>query len=132
MRARQTASILLRIIADCSCTKTHLNLGFKIAVYKNMTSEATAGQIPDVYGQVHPEETIDFISKKRKELEFELEKIPAAEKTNLAQAQEKCPELLSDAFKLKFLRSEVFNADVSKLVCEQGIAASLRHNCPLT
>lgn len=77
-----------------------------------MTSEATANQIPDVYGQVHPVETIDLISKKQKEFELELQKLPTSTKVNLTQAEEKCPELLSDRFKLKFLRAEVFNADV--------------------
>lgn len=78
-----------------------------------MTSEATVGQVEDVYGQVHPVESPDLISRKRKEFDLELEKIPANEKANLSRAQGQCPDLLTNEFILIFLRSEVFNADVS-------------------
>jgi hypothetical protein len=85
-----------------------------------MSSEATDGQIPDVYGQVHPIETEDLIARKQKEFEDELEKIPESEKQNMLKAQEKCPDLLTDDFKLKFLRCEVFNSDVSQIWIIQG------------
>eukprot|EP00547_Thalassionema_nitzschioides_P004367 CAMPEP_0194216944 /NCGR_PEP_ID=MMETSP0156-20130528/20050_1 /TAXON_ID=33649 /ORGANISM="Thalassionema nitzschioides, Strain L26-B" /LENGTH=288 /DNA_ID=CAMNT_0038945835 /DNA_START=51 /DNA_END=917 /DNA_ORIENTATION=- len=78
-----------------------------------MTSEATAGQIEDVYGQVHPVETPDLISRKRKEFDLELDKIPTADKVNVLKAQSQCPNLLTDDFILKFLRCEVFNADLA-------------------
>ena len=79
-----------------------------------MSSDATQGQKPDVYGQLHPLETEDLVYQKRKEFEDELAKIPHGQKKCLLQAQEKCPQLLNDDFKLKFLRCEVFNADVSE------------------
>jgi hypothetical protein len=79
-----------------------------------MTSEATAGQMPDVYGQVHPLETPELLAAKRSEMEVELDQIPLEEKQDWMQAQTKCDEsLVGDDFKLKFLRCEVFNADVS-------------------
>jgi hypothetical protein len=79
-----------------------------------MTSEATTAQIPDVYGQLHPVETVDLIERKRTEFEQELEKLSTNVKTSLSQAEEKCPGLVTEDFKLKFLRCEVFNADVSR------------------
>jgi len=80
-----------------------------------MTSEATAGQVPDIYGQVHPVETEQLLADKRVELEEELSKIPSEDKTDWMEAQTKCEDqsLVGDDFKLKFLRCEVFNADVS-------------------
>lgn len=80
-----------------------------------MTSEATAGQIPDVYGQVHPVETPELLESKKVELEQELDLIPPEEKTDWLEAQAKC-DFVGDDFKLKFLRCEVFNADVSASV----------------
>lgn len=75
-----------------------------------MTSEATQGQVPDVYGQVHPVETDELIERKLREFDEEVEKLP--DKRNILSAQEKCPQFLTTEFKLMFLRSEVFNADV--------------------
>ena len=76
-----------------------------------MSSEATEGQVPDMYGQLHPVETLELIARKRQEFEAEIAKLP--DKKNLEEAQKKCPHLLTDDFKLIFLRCEVFNADVS-------------------
>jgi hypothetical protein len=78
-----------------------------------MSSAATKGQVPDIYGQVHPNETPELIALKQREFETEIEKLAADTKQNLLQAQERCPELLTHDFKLLFLRCEVFNADVS-------------------
>lgn len=77
------------------------------------TSEATMGQLPDVYGQVHPNETPELVKRKRVEFEEEVAKLPAEICGNLRKAQEVCPEFLTDDFKLKFLQCEVFNADLA-------------------
>ncbi|KAL7572903.1 hypothetical protein ACA910_004548 [Epithemia clementina (nom. ined.)] len=84
-----------------------------------MSSEATKGQDPDQYGQLHPIETPELIARKRVEFEEHLQHILASsssfrtELEGLKQAQEKCPQLLTDDFKLIFLRCEVFNADLA-------------------
>jgi len=77
-----------------------------------MSSEATKGQTPDIYGQLHPVETPELIAKAHADFDRLVESLPPAEKKGLLQAQAKCPQLLTDDFKLQFLRCEVFNADV--------------------
>lgn len=78
-----------------------------------MTSEATEGQIPDVYGQVHPTESDELLVAKLNDLEAELGLIATADKADWIQAMAKCPELVAEDSKLKFLRCEVFNADLA-------------------
>ena len=80
---------------------------------RSMSSEATAGQTPDQYGQLHPVETEELLARKQVEFHEEIQKLPSKDRQGLIQAEEKCPELLTDKFKLMFLRAEVFNADVS-------------------
>jgi len=71
------------------------------------------GQQPDIYGQVHPEESAELISKKLIEFDAAVEALSAQEKENITKAVEKCPELLTEAFKLQFLRCEVFQEDLA-------------------
>ena len=68
---------------------------------------------PDIYGQEHPIETKELIQASLVEFEKEVEKLPAEAKVNLNLAKERCPQVLTDAFKLKFLRCEVFRVKVS-------------------
>jgi hypothetical protein len=80
-----------------------------------MSSEATKGQKPDVYGQLHPVETPELIAAKQKEFNEELTKVlstaPAADKALVEEAQQKCVLATKPEFILMFLRCEVFNAD---------------------
>lgn len=78
-----------------------------------MSSDVTVGLTPDVYGQVHPEETDEMITEKLQAFEAELEKLPEDSKKSMLEAQEKCPDQTTKEFKLMFLRSEVFNADLA-------------------
>jgi hypothetical protein len=82
-----------------------------------MSSEATAGQVPDIYDQVHPVETEDLVRNKLRAMQDEVAKLPESATTQLRNAQSNCPHLLTDDFRLMFLRCEVFNADVSMNVC---------------
>jgi CRAL/TRIO domain len=78
------------------------------------TSEATMGQLPDVYGQVHPVETTDLVKRKMIEFEDEVKKLMNDSiSDNLKIALEKCPDFMTRDFKLKFLQCEVFNADLA-------------------
>jgi hypothetical protein len=87
------------------------------------SSVAIKGQVSD--GQLHPNETPELIAQKLIEMESEIEKLQIAAadpntKQNCLQlsiAQQRCPELMTDAFKLMFLRCEVFNANVSYVCC---------------
>ena len=78
-----------------------------------MTSKATEGQLPDAYGQLHPVETPQLVADCLRKFDEELVNLPSKDLKSVELAQENCPELLTDDFKLVFLRSEVFNADVS-------------------
>jgi CRAL/TRIO domain len=71
---------------------------------------------PDVYGQVHPIESDELVQRKLQELETHLAEI--AQKPAYVEAQTKCPQLLSNDFKLVFLRCEQFNA---KLAAERFV-----------
>ena len=73
----------------------------------------TKGKKGDVYGQVHPEESMEFRLAKLKDFDSVLARVPASEKTNVFEAETRCPELLTASFKLKFLRCDVFDVDVS-------------------
>lgn len=64
----------------------------------------------DMYGQQHPIESPELIAYKLQELSEEVELIPAEKKTHLLMAEERCPELLTPAFKLIFLRCDTFKA----------------------
>lgn len=66
----------------------------------------------DQYGQRHPIESEDLIRTTLKELEQEIARIAGDKRVAYNQAVEKCPQLLTDEFKLMFLRCEVFNAKV--------------------
>jgi len=65
---------------------------------------------PDQYGQRHPVETEDLILHKLEEMDETLTVIPPSKKQSLCRAEKLCPEILTDEFKLRFLRCEVFNA----------------------
>jgi len=69
-------------------------------------------QQPDIYGQVHPTETPELLKQKLAEFDADVKKLPKDKTTSLIIAQKKCPDLLTDAFKLQFLRCEVFRTKV--------------------
>jgi hypothetical protein len=77
-------------------------------------SDVTQGLTADAYGQFHPVETDELIARKLGEMETHIAALPEQATGALREAQEKCPAQLTQDFKLMFLRSEVFNADVSR------------------
>lgn len=79
-----------------------------------MSSQATKGQTPDMYGQLHPMESPELIAEGLKSFEEQLQKILSANEAScVSQAFSKCPHLMTNKFKLMFLRAEVFNADLA-------------------
>ena len=92
----------------------------------NSTSSSSIGSSSedeeDVYGQVHPFETPELIASTQREFESELRSLPCSETFYVEEAEDRCPELLTNDFKLLFLRSERFCAKVSETV-----SASLFH-----
>jgi hypothetical protein len=78
-----------------------------------MSSDATAGQKPDVYGQLHPVETPELMQSKLEEFQHQFDQLPIEERQWAQQATETNPNLTTPDFKLMFLRCEVFNADLA-------------------
>jgi len=71
------------------------------------------GKEEDIYGQVIPNETSDLISTSLEKLDEELQRIPNVEKVAWNMAIERCPELINNDFKLKFLRCEIFDVSLA-------------------
>lgn len=65
---------------------------------------------PDIYGQRHPIENDTLIALKLVDFDFEVKQLDEQDKIALIMAQKQCPSLLTDPFKLMFLRCECFNA----------------------
>ena len=74
-----------------------------------MASKYTTGQVPDIFGQVHPVESPGLIRSKLAEFHTQLNALPS--NPNVAKAKEK--GLHTDRFILQFLRCEVFNTDLA-------------------
>ena len=68
---------------------------------------------PDLYGQIHTVENDELIQKSLHSFDALLAVVPDKKKHSVLQAQVKCPEILTDSFKLMFLRCECYNAEVS-------------------
>ena len=80
--------------------------GYK-AMKKSLNNEK-----PDIYGQIHPTETPQGIETALKEFKDSVAELPVKQTTALRQAEERCPQLLTDDFLLLFLRCEVYNVQV--------------------
>lgn len=80
-------------------------------------SDATVGQKPDIYGQVHPIETPELVERKYHEFKTELSNIietnPDGITNNLQKAMKLCPECFTNEFQLKFLQCEVYNVKLA-------------------
>jgi CRAL/TRIO domain len=73
---------------------------------------------PDLYGQRHPIESDALIQSKLVDFDFQVKQLDRhncawLNTTALDLALEKCPHLLTNAFKLWFLRCEVFDASLA-------------------
>mmetsp|Transcript_24171 Transcript_24171/g.27594 ORF Transcript_24171/g.27594 Transcript_24171/m.27594 type:complete len:326 (-) Transcript_24171:142-1119(-) len=85
---------------------------------ENMEQSATESSFQrtvddELYGQIIPEESPQFVESKLNELQIELDKIQNAEKADWTMAMANCPQLCDDKFKLMFLRCEGFNIDLA-------------------
>ena len=69
---------------------------------------------PDIYGQRHPIESDTLIALELANFEYELKRLDCVEKVAVIEAKRRCPALLTNEFKLMFLRCECFNAKVSR------------------
>jgi hypothetical protein len=67
---------------------------------------------PDKYGQRHPIESPVLVQSSLILLHEELEKISLEEKEHFLKAKEICPDIVTDAHMIVFLRCEQFNVDV--------------------
>ncbi|CAB9518711.1 tocopherol transfer protein-like [Seminavis robusta] len=93
-------------------TETTTSDSFSLSSFDSSSDDGTCAlrfTEPDCYGQTHPIETPQLIASKLQSFEHQLVAIPHHKKTCLKQAMKKCPELLTDKFKLMFLRCECFN-----------------------
>lgn len=90
--------------ADVECTAAGEQSG---------QSDATKGQKPDIYGQVHPIETAELVERKYREFQTELSKVVEENvdfaTNNLQKAMKLCPECFTYEFQVKFLQCEVYN-----------------------
>ena len=67
----------------------------------------------DVYGQKHPIETNELLHNALRDFDDALlNHVPNKKKESVLDAQRKCPELITDSFKLMFLRCECFKVEV--------------------
>lgn len=64
---------------------------------------------PDLYGQRHPIESPEILERKMEQFEIEVQNLLKNSQA-LQTAQKRCSYLLTDSFKLQFLRCECFDA----------------------
>jgi hypothetical protein len=116
-----TMMLTLLVIATCVVQSHSFPLLPRVSrPHHSITMNA---QVPmsdeDIYGQTHPIESADLIASRLKELDLELDKLPADDTQGWTQAKTKCaPDIINNDFKLMFLRCEVFNADVRNMECD--------------
>lgn len=89
---------------DSSRAKRHANRG----------SIVPLSTVPDIYGQVHPQETDSLVQQSLHEFDAAVDRLADSAKRATLSAQKKCPELLTPSFKLLFLRCEVFHIKVRR------------------
>jgi len=79
-------------------------------------TKIATNQQPDEYGQIHVAETLELVQTSLAQFD-QAEAAIVAKKhstpTALQQAHSQCPHLLTNDFKLKFLRAEVFNVKLA-------------------
>jgi hypothetical protein len=68
---------------------------------------------PDIYGQRHPIEGEELVQFKLREFDLAVAAIPPKSRQTVDTAETRCPQLLTNRFKLMFLRCDCFNAAVS-------------------
>jgi hypothetical protein len=92
-----------------SCPKT-------VAAQSGSGNDVVIRSAPDVYGQEHPVETAALLEVKLHDFDQHLASLLdlVTKDAAVVQAQQKCPKLLTNDFKLWFLRCECFQVEVRK------------------
>lgn len=98
---------------------------FSQAMVEVLENQQVPRSEPDIYGQSHPIETDELIQAKLSALEEELQKLPDNQCKALRKAEVDCPDLLSDDFKLIFLRCDVFQPAVCTTKVQLYLALAL-------
>ena len=93
-------------------TDSEQPLTVPVVEYDEEDGEFSSSSV-DVYGQKHPTETEELLHNALRDFDDTLQNhVPKNKKKSVLDAQRKCPELITNSFKMMFLRCECYKVDV--------------------